>query len=109
MVLVPSRHDELPKTQLDGGYLGDGHPLCSARPRRHFLLAGARYVRIIPSWPPFLLLLHHRRVYGYQPLFGLMRTSCNLLLTLDIFFGRPLHRYCRGTCPLLVSSLTMRT
>lgn len=52
MVLVPSRHDELPKTQLDGGYLGDGHPLCSARPRRHFLLAGARYVRIIPSWPP---------------------------------------------------------
>ena len=44
MQLKPAWHDRLPKTKLDGGYLGDRHPLCHALPDQHFLRAGAAYV-----------------------------------------------------------------
>ena len=47
MRLVPSKRDKFPKTLLggavDGGHLGDGFPLCSQLPQRHFLQAGAKY------------------------------------------------------------------
>ena len=35
--------DTLPKTDLLGGYIGDGHPLCEELPERAFLRRGARY------------------------------------------------------------------
>jgi cullin-associated NEDD8-dissociated protein 1 len=44
MQIKPAWHDRLPKTKLDGGYLGDRYPLCHALPPRHFLRAGAAYV-----------------------------------------------------------------
>lgn len=46
MTLKPDRRDDFPKTALPidtGGYLGDGYPLCSNLPPRHFLLEGAAY------------------------------------------------------------------
>ncbi|CAK0846847.1 unnamed protein product, partial [Prorocentrum cordatum] len=43
MRLIPDWHDVYPKTDLSGGYLGDGFPLCSDLPTRAFLLEGARY------------------------------------------------------------------
>eukprot|EP00756_Hemistasia_phaeocysticola_P029705 Hpha_TRINITY_DN16247_c0_g1::TRINITY_DN16247_c0_g1_i2::g.15430::m.15430 len=36
--------DKFPKTDLAGGYIGDGYPLCADLPPQHFLKAGARYV-----------------------------------------------------------------
>ena len=36
-------HDRYPKPDLDGGYLGDGYPLCSDLSPRSFLSKGARY------------------------------------------------------------------
>jgi hypothetical protein len=36
--------DSLPKLGLDGRYVGDGLPLCSELPYRHFLRSGATYV-----------------------------------------------------------------
>ena len=35
--------DLLPKTDLEGGYLGDGYPLCAELPAHHFLSKGARF------------------------------------------------------------------
>ena len=36
-------HDAYPKPKLDGGYLGDGYPLCAEQAAQNFLQAGARY------------------------------------------------------------------
>ena len=36
--------DRFPKTKLGGGHLGDNYPLCNARPKRHYLRKGARYL-----------------------------------------------------------------
>ncbi|CAK9106685.1 unnamed protein product [Durusdinium trenchii] len=36
-------HDIYPKTNLNGGYLGDGYPICSEAPEGSFLAQGARY------------------------------------------------------------------
>jgi cullin-associated NEDD8-dissociated protein 1 len=36
-------HDKYPKGDLNGGFLGDGYPLCSDLPPRAFLLKGAQY------------------------------------------------------------------
>ena len=43
MKLASKDRDTFPKTSLNGGYLGDGYPLCSAQPARAFLLKGAHY------------------------------------------------------------------
>ena len=37
------RHDIYPKTDLTGGYLGDGYLLCSSLPEHSFLAQGAQY------------------------------------------------------------------
>lgn len=37
------RHDVYPKMDLDGGYLGDGYPLCADIPKGAFLSKGAKY------------------------------------------------------------------
>lgn len=44
MRIRPQWRDRAPKTQLNGGYLGDGYPLCDELPARPFLARGARYV-----------------------------------------------------------------
>lgn len=36
-------HDVYPKPKLDGGYLGDGYPLCSEQLNSNFLQEGAKY------------------------------------------------------------------
>ncbi|CAL1161568.1 unnamed protein product [Cladocopium goreaui] len=36
-------HDAYPKPKLDGGYLGDGYPLCSEQSVQSFLEQGAKY------------------------------------------------------------------
>lgn len=38
-----SKRDLFPKTNLYGGHLGDGYPLCADLPERHFLAKGARW------------------------------------------------------------------
>ena len=38
-----TRRDLFPKSNLYGGHLGDGAPLCSELPTRHFLAASARW------------------------------------------------------------------
>jgi len=43
MQMVEPRHDVYPKSDLIGGYLGDGYPLCSDLPPRYFLSEGAQY------------------------------------------------------------------
>ena len=42
--------DRFPKTDLYGGYLGDGYPLCVDLPERTFLRVGAKY-RLLGSSP----------------------------------------------------------
>lgn len=44
MILQPRWRDPFPKTNLVGGYIGDGTPLCSDLPPRMFLRKGATYV-----------------------------------------------------------------
>lgn len=36
-------HDAYPKPKLDGGYLGDGYPLCSEQSAQNFLEQGAKF------------------------------------------------------------------
>lgn len=46
MLLRAYYRDATPKISLQGGYLGDGYPLCSAvtaLPDKHFLMRGAKY------------------------------------------------------------------
>jgi hypothetical protein len=50
MVLNWERRDVFPKSNLYGGYLGDGFPLCEDLPERLFLRVGAKY-RILGSSP----------------------------------------------------------
>eukprot|EP00928_Gymnodinium_smaydae_P003202 TRINITY_DN1113_c0_g1_i8.p1 TRINITY_DN1113_c0_g1~~TRINITY_DN1113_c0_g1_i8.p1 ORF type:complete len:1938 (+),score=261.64 TRINITY_DN1113_c0_g1_i8:71-5815(+) len=44
MSMTPKLHDAYPKPDLDGGYLGDGYPLCSDVPAQAFLARGAKFV-----------------------------------------------------------------
>jgi hypothetical protein len=43
MQLKVGWRDQLPKTKLQKGYLGDGFPLCSDLPNSHFLMKGSTY------------------------------------------------------------------
>lgn len=43
MVLAPTNHDRFPKHNLEGGFIGDGYPLCAELPTRPFLAAGATF------------------------------------------------------------------
>lgn len=43
MRIVPEWRDRFPKMGLDGEYVGDGYPLCSDIPSKHFLKKGALY------------------------------------------------------------------
>eukprot|EP00966_Prymnesium_polylepis_P054918 1269490-Prymnesium_polylepis.1 len=51
MLLRPAWRDVFPKMTLFDGYLGDGYPLCSSRPARPFLRAGAAYEYVGTSDP----------------------------------------------------------
>ena len=43
MTIKPTWRDTFPKTSLDGGFIGDGYPVCTDLPPRAFLRVGARY------------------------------------------------------------------
>ena len=43
MTIVPSYHDMFPKSDLTGGYIGDGYPLCVDLPSKMFIRKGATY------------------------------------------------------------------
>lgn len=43
MVIDMEIRDRLPKTQIGGGYVGDGYPLCSELPDQAFLLRGTEW------------------------------------------------------------------
>jgi uncharacterized protein (DUF1800 family) len=43
MDLHAQHRDPFPKTKLQGGFLGDGYPLCAELPPRAYLLRGAKY------------------------------------------------------------------
>jgi hypothetical protein len=60
MRLVMTYRDPLPKTDLTGGYIGDGHPLCEDLPERAFLRRGARYEYLGTSAAPRKSHLSHR-------------------------------------------------
>jgi len=52
----PNRRDPFPKTNLyDGGFLGDGYPLCEDLPTRGFLRTGAKYRLLGSSSVPEML------------------------------------------------------
>ena len=42
--IVASFHDQFPKQDLTGGYIGDGYPQCSDLPHQDFLHKGATYL-----------------------------------------------------------------
>lgn len=43
MMIVPAWRDPFPKTNLQGGFIGDGHMLCTDLPMQPFLKKGATY------------------------------------------------------------------
>ena len=54
MRLLPQWRDPFPKLGLQGGYIGDGYPLCVDAPEHAYLRRGARfsYLGQTPSWHP---------------------------------------------------------
>ncbi len=50
MDIVPAWRDQFPKTDLNGGYLGDRYPLCADLPKKAFLKKGATF-RFLGSSP----------------------------------------------------------
>ena len=50
MFIDAEYRDRFPKMGLDGKYIGDGYPLCSDLPEKHFLSKGARY-RLLGASP----------------------------------------------------------
>jgi len=50
MKIIPKYRDRFPKTDLLGGYIGDGYPLCVDFPSKAFLKVGAKY-RLLGSNP----------------------------------------------------------
>ena len=44
MRIRPAWRDVFPKSDLEGGYLGDGYALCTDLPADAFLRSGARYI-----------------------------------------------------------------
>lgn len=49
MILNGDRRDAFPKMDLNGGFVGDGYPLCSQIPSQSFLKNGAKY-RLVGNW-----------------------------------------------------------
>ena len=43
MRILGERRDPFPKLDLDGGFIGDGYPLCTDIPPKSFLRKGATY------------------------------------------------------------------
>merc|ERR1740129_477638 len=77
MKMVPHWHDKYPKPDLDGNYLGDGHPLCSDLRKHAFLAKGANYELLGYSYKG--------DVYVPSPSSGLYRvlSASNLTVTLE--------------------------
>eukprot|EP00931_Biecheleriopsis_adriatica_P067095 TRINITY_DN4129_c0_g1_i1.p1 TRINITY_DN4129_c0_g1~~TRINITY_DN4129_c0_g1_i1.p1 ORF type:complete len:1919 (+),score=336.86 TRINITY_DN4129_c0_g1_i1:71-5827(+) len=50
MRMRADRHDAYPKSDLNGGYLGDGYPLCSDLPAKSFLGKGSSYEFLGPIY-----------------------------------------------------------
>ena len=62
--LIMSHRDMFPKTDLTGGYIGDGLPLCTDLPEKFFLRRGARYRYIGASPMPRKQHVGGRSTYG---------------------------------------------
>lgn len=62
--LIMSHRDMFPKTDLTGGYIGDGFPLCTDLPDKFFLRRGARYRYIGASPMPRKQHVGGRSSYG---------------------------------------------
>jgi len=56
--IVADWRDRFPKTDLQGGYIGDGFPLCADLPERMFLRKGAKY-RLLGSNPLPEIMIDH--------------------------------------------------
>ena len=57
MYIEAEFRDRFPKMGLDGVYIGDGYPLCSDLPQKHFLTQGAKY-RLIGEVPQAEMHVH---------------------------------------------------
>lgn len=66
--------DRFPKSDLNGGFIGDGYPLCVDRPARQFLRKGAKYRLLGSSAIPELMFDDSR----YTERFELDETSSSL-------------------------------
>ena len=58
MTIEAIYRDPFPKTNLRGGYIGDGYPLCVDLPAKSFLKAGAKYRLLGGSTAPQLMSDH---------------------------------------------------
>jgi len=56
LTLLPYWRDRFPKSNLNGGYIGDGYPLCENLPEKAFLKLGAKYRLLGTSPKPELLV-----------------------------------------------------
>ena len=55
MLIVPEWRDPFPKSNLNGGFIGDGYVLCTDLPNKSFLKKGARYRLLGGSSSPELM------------------------------------------------------
>ena len=55
MLIHPETRDPFPKLDLLGGYIGDGHPLCTGLPYHSWLRRGAKFLYRGPSFTPELM------------------------------------------------------
>jgi len=66
VVIDPEEKDHFPKLGLDRQYIGDGYPLCTDLPSKHFLKKGATY-RLLGSNPKPDLLFDRSTWTGSAP------------------------------------------
>jgi hypothetical protein len=64
--IISQEKDHLPKLGIDRQYIGDGYPLCTDLPPRHFLNKGATY-RLLGSDPRPQLNSDYDNWYGGAP------------------------------------------
>lgn len=74
MLLNAEWHDSFPKLGLDNHYVGDGLPLCSDLPQRHFLKSGAVYILLGSNPKPH----YHREESGWVDNINIVRPSLDM-------------------------------
>jgi cullin-associated NEDD8-dissociated protein 1 len=87
MQMVATWHDVYPKSDLDGGYLGDAYPLCSDLPERSFLEKGAHYEFLGYSYDGVEVLV----VGPSSGLFTALRPGGQFALTVELGSTIPCH------------------